>query len=114
MLSTGVSTGAKALAAACPLTTASATEALGDRRSNRRHFTDEQKLAIVMEAEAPGVTVTAVARRHDIADAIVSVGGDRSNYDRHRLPLTSLSVDLQKCTQWRAGGAGPLFGGIST
>jgi hypothetical protein len=42
-----------------------------DRRSNRRSFTDEQKLAIVMESEAPGVSVTAVCRRHDISTSMV-------------------------------------------
>jgi hypothetical protein len=42
-----------------------------DRRSNRRSFTDEEKLAIVMEAEQPGVSVAAVCRHHDIATSMV-------------------------------------------
>jgi hypothetical protein len=42
-----------------------------DRRSNRRSFTDEQKLAIVMESEAPGVSVAAICRRHDISTSMV-------------------------------------------
>jgi len=42
-----------------------------DRRSNRRSFTDEEKLAIVMEAEQLGVSVAAVCRRHDIATSMV-------------------------------------------
>jgi hypothetical protein len=42
-----------------------------DRRSNRRSFSDEQKLAIVMESEAPGVSVAAVCRRHDISTSMV-------------------------------------------
>jgi Transposase len=42
-----------------------------DRRSNRRSFTDEEKLAIVMEAEQPGVSVPAVCRHHDIATSMV-------------------------------------------
>jgi len=42
-----------------------------DRRSNRRSFTDEEKLAIVLEAEQPGVSVAAVCRRHDIVTSMV-------------------------------------------
>lgn len=42
-----------------------------DRRSNRRSFTDEEKLAIVMEAEQPGVSVAAVCHHHDIATSMV-------------------------------------------
>ena len=42
-----------------------------DRRSNRRSFTDEEKLAIVMEAEQPDVSVAAVCRHHDIATSMV-------------------------------------------
>ncbi len=33
----------------------------------RRHWTDEQRLRIVTEAFAPGVCVSAVARRHDVS-----------------------------------------------
>jgi len=42
-----------------------------DRRSRRRGFSKEQKLAIVMESEAPGVSVAAVCWRHDISTSMV-------------------------------------------
>lgn len=42
-----------------------------DRRRNRRSFTDEEKLAIVMEAEQADVSVAAVCRHHDIATSMV-------------------------------------------
>jgi hypothetical protein len=42
-----------------------------DRRSNRPSFSEEQKLAIVMEPEAPGVSVPAVCRRHDLSTSMV-------------------------------------------
>jgi len=42
-----------------------------DRRSNRRSFTDEERLAIVTEAEQPGVGVAWVCRHHDIAISMV-------------------------------------------
>lgn len=70
-ISTGVSTGAKEPMVEHSLTIAQSAEWTGDRRSNRRHFTDEQKLAIVMETEAPGVAVAAVARRHDIVTSVI-------------------------------------------
>lgn len=40
-------------------------------RLNRRSFTDEEKLAILLEAEQPGVSVAAVCRHHDIATSMV-------------------------------------------
>ncbi len=70
-ISTGVSTGAKEPMVEHSLTIAQSAEWTGDRRSNRRHFTDEQKLAIVMETEAPGVAVAAVARRHDVVTSVI-------------------------------------------
>ncbi len=43
-----------------------------DGRSNRRRFTEAQKLAIVAETERLTATVSSVARRHDIAPSMVS------------------------------------------
>jgi transposase-like protein len=42
-----------------------------DGRANRRRFTDEQKRAIVLETEKPGVSVAEVCRRHGIATSMV-------------------------------------------
>lgn len=50
---------------------APAPEPHGDRRSNRRSFTDAEKLAIVLEAERPGVSAAAVCRRHDIVTSML-------------------------------------------
>jgi transposase-like protein len=52
------------------------TDAVGaaparDGRSNRRSFTNAEKLAIVMEAEQPGVSAAAVRRRHNIATSMI-------------------------------------------
>lgn len=43
----------------------------GDGRSNRRHFSDEEKHAMVAETEAPGATVSAVARRHGVVTSML-------------------------------------------
>ncbi len=40
-------------------------------RSNRRIFTDEQKHAIALETEQPGVTVSSVARKHGIVTGLL-------------------------------------------
>jgi transposase-like protein len=42
-----------------------------DRRSNQRSFTDEEKLAIALEAERPDVGVAAICRRHGIVTSMV-------------------------------------------
>jgi transposase-like protein len=46
-------------------------ESTPDRRANRRSFTNEQKLAIVMESEEPSVSAAAVCRRHEIATSML-------------------------------------------
>ena len=42
------------------------TPLAADGRSNRRRFNDEQRRAMVQEAEKPGVSVAQVCHRHDI------------------------------------------------
>jgi transposase-like protein len=53
------------------LTDAATAAPARDRRSNRRSFSDAEKLAIVMEAEQPGVSAAAVCRRHNIATSMI-------------------------------------------
>lgn len=70
-ISSDASSAAKDSPADSTLTAASSDTPPGDRRSNRRSFTDEEKLAIVLEAEQPGASVAAVCRRHDIVTSMV-------------------------------------------
>jgi hypothetical protein len=70
-ISSGASSAAKNLSVEADLTGRPTGGPQYDRRSNRRSFTDEQKLAIVMESEAPGVSVAAVCRRHDMSTSMV-------------------------------------------
>jgi hypothetical protein len=53
------------------LTDVTKSEPPRDGRSNRRSFTDDEKLAIVLEAEQPGMSVAAVCRQHEIATSMV-------------------------------------------
>ncbi|WP_316201075.1 MULTISPECIES: IS66 family insertion sequence element accessory protein TnpA [unclassified Bradyrhizobium] len=42
-----------------------------DGRTNRRRFTDEEKLAIVRESDAPGTSAAKLCRRHDIVTSML-------------------------------------------
>ena len=70
-ISRDVSSAAKDGPAETVLTDVAKSDPPRDRRSNRRSFTDEEKLAIVLETEQPGVSVAAVCRQHDIAASMV-------------------------------------------
>jgi transposase-like protein len=70
-----ISTGASSAAKECPpendLTAARDAEPTHDGRSNRRSFTDKEKLAVVLESEQPGMSVAEVCRRHGIVTSMV-------------------------------------------
>ena len=70
-----ISTGAKDSAKEMPveniLTTAPTAEPTASERKHRRRFTDEEKLAIVLETERPGATVSQVARAHRIVTSVL-------------------------------------------
>jgi hypothetical protein len=70
-VSTRTSTGAKQMSADCGLTGAPIGDLSRDDRPTRRRFTTEEKLAIVREAEAPGISVAAIARRHGIVTSVL-------------------------------------------
>jgi len=70
-ISSDVSSAAKDATTETVLTARVPDDPPRDRRSYRRSFTDEEKLAIVMEAEQLGVSVAAVCRHHDIATSMV-------------------------------------------
>lgn len=70
-ISTGASSAAKEQAPEEGLTGAPGVDPSPDERSNRRSFTDEDRLAIVMETEQPGVSVAEVCRRHGIVTSMV-------------------------------------------
>jgi transposase-like protein len=70
-ISTGASSAAKEPSVENSLTDTSNAAPARDGRSNRRSFTDAEKLAIVMEAEQPGVSAAAVCRRHNIATSMI-------------------------------------------
>lgn len=70
-ISTSASSAARESGGGSVLTTTASAAPARDGRSNRRRFTDAEKLAIVMEAEQPGVSAAAVCRRHNIATSMI-------------------------------------------
>jgi transposase-like protein len=70
-ISSGASSAAKEQSVENSLTDAADVAPARDGRSNRRSFTDAEKVAIVMEAEQPGVSAAAVCRRHNIATSMI-------------------------------------------
>jgi len=64
-------TSARQLAAESSLTAASNDVPQAPTTPARRFFSDEQKLAIAVESEQPGATVSGVARKHGIVTGLV-------------------------------------------
>jgi transposase-like protein len=71
LISSGVSSAAKAPPAEARLTKTRAGSSAMDRRSNRRQFSDAEKLAIVRESMVRGATVAGICRRHDIVTSML-------------------------------------------
>ena len=70
-ISTSLSTSAKGLEAASPLTEASKPDPEPVEKPQRRSFSADEKLAIVMATERPGVTVSSVARAHGVVTSML-------------------------------------------
>jgi len=63
-----------------------------DGRSNRRWFSDADKLAIVLESERPGVTISAVARSHDLATSALFRWRAQFGYGLSQARLASVKL----------------------
>jgi transposase-like protein len=70
-ISTGASSAAKEPLVESGLTEAPVVDPSGDGRSHRRRFSDEEKLAIVRESDAPGAGAAEVCRRHGIVSSML-------------------------------------------
>lgn len=71
LLSTSAKTSAKDGAAESRLTAMTNDDPPTPEKQSRRSFTDEEKLAIVLETERPGETVSSAARRHGIVTSML-------------------------------------------
>lgn len=70
-ISTSLSTSARGIEEAAPLTEEVKPDPEPVERQQRRSFSADEKLAIVMAAERPGATVSSVARTHGIVTSVL-------------------------------------------
>ncbi|WP_246800923.1 transposase [Mesorhizobium amorphae] len=63
-----------------------------DRRTNRRSFTDEEKLAIVIETDEPGVSVAEVCRRHGIVTSMLFCWRVQLGFAQKRVNLATVAM----------------------
>ena len=70
-LRTSAKTSAKESVTESILTSAPTASLRTPAKPTRRKFSDEEKLAIVLETERPDETVSSVARRHDLVTSVV-------------------------------------------
>lgn len=70
-ISSGASSPAKKEATEKVLAEAPKSDPKKDRQANRRSFTDEEKIVILLEAKQQGVSVAAICRHHDIVTSMV-------------------------------------------
>lgn len=73
-----------------------------ESKSPRRNFSREEKLAIAMEAERQGVTVSAVARKHDIATGVLFRWRTELGLGKEK-PAKLVAVRLEDATPGNAG-----------
>lgn len=91
-----VSTSASQPASESSLTAAADGAPRAPAAPTRRFFSDEQKLAIVMESEQPGATVSGVARKHGIVTGLLfrwRVEAGVAQKKRARLASVALADD---------------------
>jgi hypothetical protein len=107
-ISSGASSAAKERSTETVLTASPPGDPPRDRRSNRRRFTDEEKLAIVLEAEQPGVSVAAVCRHHDIVASMVFRWESSSGSDQTTAQTTTAAeaAAFDQVTPLLCGGDG--------
>ena len=92
-ISIGASSAAKGFAPTEGLTDAVNQEPRDDGRSNRRRFSDGEKLAIVRESELPGAKAIEVCRRHDIVTSMLFRWRVQFGYaDKDRARLVSVKL----------------------
>jgi hypothetical protein len=101
LIGTKISPRTKGVEAAEGLTTASEGDAR--KRAPRRTFTTEQKVAILLEADRPGQTISSVSRAHGIATSVLFRWRDQLGIGQEK-PALILPVRL---AEGRADRAGP-------
>jgi len=110
VLSTSAKASAKEPGAETGLTSASDATPAAPKKPVRRSFSADEKLAIVLETERPGETVSAVARRHEIVTSLLFRWRDELGFGKDK----KARLATVKLTGGETGGdaAAPLLSGL--
>lgn len=92
-ISTNISTSAKETERIRALTEAVEAEAGPPRRAVRRRWSTEEKIALLLEAERHGETISSVGRRHGISTSVLFRWRDQFGLG-HEKPMTLAAVQV--------------------
>ncbi len=92
-ISTNISTSAKESERIRALTAAIEAEAGPPRRAVRRRWSTEEKIALLLEAERHGETISSVGRRHGISTSVLFRWRDQFGLG-HEKPMTLAAVQV--------------------
>lgn len=93
-ISTSRSTSASRKEAQTPLTIEAKPDPAPVEKQQRRSFSAEEKLAIVMESESPGATVSSVARAYNIVTSVLFRWRAELGFGRQKRPkLAAVTVN---------------------
>jgi transposase-like protein len=92
-ISTNISTSAKESERIRALTEAIEAEAGPPRRAVRRRWSTEEKIALLLEAERHGETISSVGRRHGISTSVLFRWRDQFGLG-HEKPMTLAAVQV--------------------
>jgi hypothetical protein len=108
LISTRTSTSAKEKAAAKALTEAIEAQSPPPRRATRRRWKTEEKIALLLQAERHGSTITSVAQAHGIATSVMFRWRDQLGMGKEK-PATLSAVRVVQQGDRSTGGMPSLL-----
>lgn len=110
-ISTNISTSAKESERIRALTEAIEAEAGPPRRAVRRRWSTEEKIALLLEAERHGETISSVGRRHGISTSVLFRWRDQFGLG-HEKPMTLAAVQVVEGRAKPGPGEASLLAGL--
>lgn len=102
LISTNISTRTKEMERAKALTVAIEAEAGPPKRATRRRYTTEQKIALLLETERHGESVSSVGRAHGIATSVLFRWRDQFGFGKEK-PAVLVPVRIVETRADRSG-----------
>lgn len=110
-ISTKISTSAKEAERVQALTAQIEAAAGPPERARRRRFSTEEKIALLLEAERHGETISSVGRRHGISTSVLFRWRDQFGLGQEK-PMTLAPVQVVEGRAKRGGGEPSLLAGL--